>query len=55
MSYATFSDYLAAQREREEVTEDNQAFVCELQKRLMSTWTNEEMERYNLLTGQGHD
>ena len=30
------------------------SFVHKLEKRSMSSWTNEEMQRYNELTGQGH-
>lgn len=49
---STWSDALAAQREREEVAEDNAAFIRELEKRSMSTWSDEELARYSYLTGQ---
>lgn len=46
----TWSDVLAAQREREEVTEN---FLYQLEQRPMSSWSAEEMHNYSVLTGQG--
>lgn len=32
--------------------ENDARFICELEKRSMSTWSEEEMARYQSLTGQ---
>ena len=54
MTDYTWSDALAAEREREEVLEDQHAFIANLEKRPMSTWSDEELTRYELLTEQNH-
>lgn len=54
--YPTWSDSLAAAREREEAIEEQRyedaEFLTELEARSMSTWSESETARYNELTGQ---
>lgn len=34
--------------------ENDARFICELEKRSMSTWSDEELARYSELTGQAN-